>query len=514
MSTKIRTTASLPIIDGSTLTGDELNITADVIIIGSGAGGAVNAFELASRGLKVVVFEAGDFFPSSRFPKDIINSMATLYQDKGFQLNSSGDLSILQGAGIGGSTLVNGAVTFRTPDHYLKAWGNDFGLENFGPDKIRPYFEKIEKRLSIHENLPHETNASGEILLKASKKLGYSAKMLGRNTKDCALAGKCLSGCRYDRKQSMLVSYIPWAIDKGAKFYSNVRVNQVVSKNGKAIGVNAQTIDPNTRKVKQQITAFADKIVLSAGAIQSPLIALNSDGIKENNQVGRNFACHPSAIVVGEHEQELHGWQGATLSSYIDEFEHPDKGGYIIEAGASLPALLSTAVEPGIGKEYMEFMAKGVHFSTLASLIHDHNVGRVYWDNGRKKIDYDLIDKDYETLVNSIRTMSEVLLADGANYVYLPTSKRYKLSSMDEVNQALAECKNVPNQFYMTSYHPQGTMRMSTDSSNSVVNKNGESHDLKNLFISDASLFPTSILVNPQLTVYAMASMISEHVAV
>lgn len=513
MNNKIRTTESIPVIDGTTLAGSQHTLKADVVIIGSGAGGAVNAYELAAKGLKVIVLEAGDFFPSSQFPRDIINSMTTLYQDKGFQLNSSGDISILQGVGIGGSTLVNGAVTFRTPDHYLREWGERFGLDNFSPEKLTPHFEKVEKRLSIHENAPYETNAAGDFLLKACKELGYSAKMLSRNTKQCMLTGKCLSGCRSDRKQSMLVTYIPWAIDKGATFYCNTPVAEILSKNGVATGVKAHAVNPKTGQRQSDITVLADKVILSAGAIQSPLIALNSEGLKENKHVGKHFACHPSAIVVAEYEQKLDGWRGATLSSYVDEFEHPDKGGYIIEAGTSLPALLSTAVETGVGTEYMDFIAKAENYAILASLIHDHNVGQVYWDNGRKRIDYDLIDKDYDTLINSIRTMSEVLFTAGAKQVYLPTSKLNKHSSMAAVNTALENCENTPNQFYLTSYHPQGTMRMSSNSANSVVNQTGESHDIKNLFVSDASLFPTSILVNPQLTVYAMASLISGFVA-
>ena len=188
-----------------------LTLDADVVVVGSGAGGAVMAYEMAKAGKRVVVLEAGPYVPSSEFNEKFSDMLALLYEDHGNQSTTQGDLLVLQGRCLGGSTVVNGCVAFRIPDFILDDWHKNYGLTNLTTDALNPYFEKVERNLNIHTNQPHEINENSRKLQKGAEELGWSVKPLRRNIRDCALTGHCLSGCKTDRKQSMLVTYLPWA---------------------------------------------------------------------------------------------------------------------------------------------------------------------------------------------------------------------------------------------------------------------------------------------------------------
>ena len=489
-----------------------LNLDADVVIVGSGAGGAVMAYEMAKAGKKVVVLEAGSYVPSSRFDEKFPDMLEMLYADHGNQATSSGDMIVLQGACLGGSTVVNGCVAFRVPDFILADWQQDYGLKNLTVEALAPYYDKVEKNLSIHENQEHEINENSRMLRAGAKALGWSVKPLRRNTNQCALTGHCLSGCKTDRKQSMLVTYLPWASHYGADIYANTRVTKIEVKNGVATGVSGDVIDPDSGRTIAKVNVKAKIVVAAAGAVQTPLLFLRHNLANSSDQIGRNFACHPSTLVVAEFDKGIHTWRGAMLGVYVDEFEHPSKGGFVLEGGGAGPVELGMATEPGTGKPYLDFMSRSMNYASCVTLIHDHNVGRVHWDNGRKVIDYQIADQDFPAMLNSFRAAAKIYFAAGAKRVFLPTAVKRVIESVDEVDTVINSIKNEPFALRLVSYHPQGTMRMGADPAKSVVNPWGETHDVKRLFVADASLFPTSILVNPQESVYAMSHYIADYI--
>lgn len=502
--------ADLPVITAEQWQSDNAKLECDVVIVGSGAGGAVMAYELANAGKSVVVLEAGPYVPSQRFTENFPDMLSLLYQDHGNQANKDGDLLVLQGRCVGGSTVVNGCVAFRVPDFILKDWHRDHGLTNLTSETLKPYFDKIEKRLSVHDNEPHEINSNSMKMRDGATKLGWSVKPLRRNIKQCALTGHCLSGCKTDRKQSMLVTYLPWATQKGAKIYADTWVDKILVEQGQAKGVTAQVKHPQTGAAVGSMTIKSKRVVVAAGSVQTPLLFMRSGIGNSSGQVGKNFACHPSTMVVAEFDETIQTWRGAMLGVYVDEFEHPDKGGFVLEGGGAGPVEIGMATEPGTGKAYMNYMTNAGKYASAITLIHDHNVGEVRWEDGKKVIEYQLQDKDFEAMKASIRAAAKLYLAAGAIRVYLPTVARLSVSSESEIEPALATLKNEPFSFRMVSYHPQGTMRMGADPKTSVVNPYGETHDVKGLYVADASLFPTSILVNPQITVYGLSNYIAD----
>ncbi|MGB8223966.1 MAG: GMC family oxidoreductase, partial [Polyangiales bacterium] len=485
-----------------------LKLEADVVVIGSGASGAVAAYELSKAGAKVVVLEAGPYVKSEQFTERLIESFQTLYAEGGNQTNTSGDLVVLQGACIGGSTVVNAAVCFRTPDAVLRAWGENYGLDNLSPEVMAPYFDKVEKNLHIHPNGPHEINLNGRLIWDGAKKVGIPGGPASRNIEQCALTGHCIAGCKTDRKQSMLVTYLPWASELGATILSGTRADSFEVSNGRITRVNAVATEPNGRS--KPVTVQAGLVVVAAGAVQTPLLFQRNAIGNSSGLIGHNFACHPSTAIIGEHKDDVYAWRGATITTYAGNIEDPKEGSYLLEAGGLGPMSNTTASEGGVGREYVDFIENSKKFLASVTLIHDHNVGHVYMENGRKRIDYDLDDRDFRSMQEAFRGAAKIYFAAGAERVFLPTTRRTVIESPDQIDSVINSLQNGKHRYKLTSYHPQGTMRMGKDPKLSVVGPDGRMHDLDNVYVIDASLFPTTLLVNPQETVYAMASYFAD----
>lgn len=489
-----------------------LDLEADIVIVGSGAGGAVMAYEMAAAGKSVILLEAGSHVPSSEFNEKFPDMLEMLYEDQGNQATKQGDLLVLQGRCLGGSTVVNGCVTFRVPDFILEKWGQEYGLTNLTPEVLAPYFDKVEKNLSIHTNGPHEINENSRKLQRGAEQLGWSVKPLKRNIKDCGLTGHCLSGCKTDRKQSMLVTYLPWASHHGAQIYTDTFATRILTDNGRATGVEAEVRDPHSGKAVARMNVKAKVVVAAAGAVQTPLLFLRSNLANSSGQVGKNFACHPSTMIVAEFGSDVYTWRGAMLGVYVDEFEHPAKGGFVLEGGGAGPIELGMSTEPGTGPAYLDFMSRAKNYASCISLIHDHNVGQVSLVDGKKQIDYALAEQDFPAMKAAFKAAAKIYFAAGAERVFLPTGDKRIIESEDQIDSVVEGIENNPFALRMVSYHPQGTMRMGSDPEKSVVGPYGESHDVEGLFVCDASLFPTSIIVNPQESVYALSNYIADHI--
>jgi choline dehydrogenase-like flavoprotein len=502
----------LKVTQASDITQETLHLKADAVIVGSGAGGAIAAYELARAGKKVIVLEAGPYIPSEKFTEMLAVSMGTLYQDHGGQSNMHGDIAILQGACVGGSTVVNAALCFRTPDYYLKLWGKEFGLTNLTSAVMTPYFEKVERNLNIRTVAAQETSPGAVLIGAGMKKLGYPLGKARRNVKDCTMSGACFSGCASDRKQSMLVTYLPWAVAHGASIFADTRVTQVLAEGGKANGVWAEVIDPATGKKKADVQVDAPIVVLAAGPVQTPVLLLKSGLANSSTQVGKNFACHPTLSVTAEFPSEVNDFHGATHSLYMDQHTLPDKGGYLLLNAIQEPVEAGFQVEPGTGKPYVAYMTGYKNTIRLISLIHDKNVGQVRWENGQKQIHYTVDNDDFEAMKKGLVTTARILFAAGASKLYLPSSNKAVIERADQVESVIGALKNEPARYKYTSFHPQGTCRMGRDPKTTVVNPYGETHDVKNLYVADASLLPTSIGYNPSETVYALASYISDRI--
>jgi choline dehydrogenase-like flavoprotein len=200
--------------------------------------------------------------------------------------------------------------------------------------------------------------------------------------RDCALTGFCFAGCKTDRKQSMLVTYLPWAVEKGATIYADTRVTQVLAEKGKRRG--SQVIDPSGEKGRPRIEAPI--VVLAAGAMQTPILLQRSKLANSSGMVGKNFACHPTLSLVAEYPHPVDDFHGATHSLFMDRDILPPKPGYLLLNAIQDPVEASIQVGPATGKPFLDYMARYRNTVRLICLVHDKNKGEIRWENGAKVI--------------------------------------------------------------------------------------------------------------------------------
>lgn len=509
----------LKIIQAKDVSESQMRIQADVVIVGSGAGGSVMAYELAKAGKRVVVLEAGRYIPSAQFTERMGDAMSSLYQDHGVQPNSLGDVAVLQGACVGGSSVVNACIAFRTPEHILNEWQTLHGLNHLNGKNLQPYFEKIERNLNIHQNEPHEINECAKRIIAGCESMGVGWQPVARNVKQCALTGHCLSGCASDRKQSMLVTYLPWASSYGATIYSDCHAYQILEQDCRATGVLADMRDPESGRRVAQLRVDAQVVVLAAGAIQTPILMTRSEIAWGNRWVGKNLSMHPYVSLLGQFSEPVYGWQGALTGMYVDEYVHPDQGGYLFESGLSGPEQLLAQSGQSMGQDHFQFMLDYKYYSAMNVFIRDQGRGSVSWQrnavNRKKRIDWELSREDFNHFKNALKKAGRIYFAAGAKKVILPTFKPLHVNRVEDLDDMVESVHFGLRGLYtfrVASVNPQGTARMGVDEKQSVVNGYGECHSVKGLFVADASLFPSCLTVNPQVTVYALSNMVADYI--
>ncbi len=508
------------VVQGSGHTGDA-SVTADVCVIGSGAGGAVVAARLAERGLDVVLLEEGGYYTAADLTEDEGDMVPRLYADAGARATDDLSLSILQGRSVGGGTTINWMITLRTPDSVFDEWADEHGTEGMRGADLARYYDVVEH--DVHARLvPDDAHAPhNRIILDGARALGWRARPAMINARECVRAGFCGVGCRYGAKQSTLVTYVPRALASGARLYSDARVDRIVmvERGGTAPmkRVMATVIDRATGQPRHAMTVSAPLVVLSAGAVGTAAI-LQRSGMGGGG-VGRFLRVHPTTAIVGRYDREMYGAAGIPQSALCDEFlpGNGDGYGFWLESPALLPALASVAV-PGFGAEHRAVMREFPRLSSLISLVRDgadraHSSGGVRVDrSGRTHIDYRVSERDRPTLVKGITAAARMHFAAGAAEVLTLHSPSLRITREADVSD-IARRPVGPNQLGLFSAHMNGTCRIGTDPRSSGCSPDAERHGVRGLYVVDGSLFPTAPGVNPQATIMALGHLFADRIA-
>ena len=480
---------------------------ADVVIVGSGAGGAVAAKELAEAGLKVIVLEEGERFDRRDFTGSPPDRLRRFYRGNGLTFTIGvPTISLPIGRGVGGSTLINSGTCFRTPDFVLDSWGLD-------RDEMAPLFEEVEQVLNVTPVGADIMGPNGEVMDKGRRELGYSGGPIRRNVRGCHGSGVCAFGCPLDAKLGMHVTYLPLAVRAGARIITGCRVDGLVLQGGHAVGVTGSVLDPETGAVQgsSRFEVRAKRVVLAAGAVYTPNLLTRQRVANSSGQVGRNLRIHPGCGVLAVFDHDLYAWKGVMQSYYVDE---KLRDGILLEATYPPPGVGYSA--GGIGDKGIELknmLARYRQTAAAGLIISDTGTGRVRTaPGGRLLITYDLHKDDLRKTLEGIRLATEIYLAAGAEEVHtlLPgmpaVRRREELGSITEGGWSAADLK-------LSAYHPMGTCRMGKDPRSSVVDEVGRAHDLPGLVITDASVLPGSTYVNPQITIMALATRSARRLA-
>ncbi len=494
--------------------GGELRLRAEVCVIGSGAGGSVAAKELAEAGRDVIVLEQGGYHTKEDFTQREDEMMPILFEDMGQRATTDQSVLILQGRGVGGSTVHNLCYCFRTPAPILEKWRRENGLRDLAYEDLIPSFERVERMLKVKQIEEHEVNVLNDKIRKGCEALGYHGFVTHHNRERCNKSGFCMLGCPFDAKQSMLVTYVPAADAAGARIYADCAVRTFEAKNGRIHAVAGDVIDALGRP-RQRFRVEADVIVLSAGAINTPQLLLRNGIANGNDQVGRNLHLHPSVLLAGFYDDEIHGYRGIPQSYYVDEFidlERDPDSGYLLMPVFGFP--VATAAQlPGFGREHFEIMRDYSRMVGILVLLHDESAGRVQVGrNGRPAITYDLSVKEQRLLAEGMRHCAEILFAGGARKVLVPYADPLWLKPGDDLRQIDARGVR-KHDIPIASTHPQSTCPMGEDPRRAVVDSWARSHEVNNLYICDMSVFPSSLGAPPQISTAALADRAARRIA-
>jgi choline dehydrogenase-like flavoprotein len=489
----------------------DVKIDCDVAVIGSGAGGAVIAKELAEMGHSVVVVEEGGYFTRKDFRCRPVESMLLMYRDRGQTFTLGRPICILPlGKTVGGTTTINSGTCLRIPPKVLKDWQENYGLKELGEEELGLFYERIEKFLYVQPADPEVVGTNNLKFKEGADKLGYSAGFLWRNAKECEGSGLCAFGCPIDAKQSMNVSYIPEASNLGASIYTHCLAEKIAVENGRATGILGHFVDPDSGRKTKSIQVGTKVVVLAAGAIYSPYFLLKNKLANSSGQVGKHLRIHPCVGTGALFDQDIRCWDGIPQSVYVDAFFEEE--GIMLEGAVTPPDVQSNAL-PYAGNEHARLMSQFSKIALFGSMVSDTTEGsvRALPFSHKPTMLYDLNKDDIRRLQLSVVHLAEIWFTAGAKRVYPMLARIPELTSPEQVEE-LKRLKLKGNDFIVTAYHPMGTCRMGGDPTKSVVNVNCETWDVKKLFICDASVFPTSLGVNPQMTIMAIATRTAAYI--
>ena len=492
-----------------------LELDAEVCVIGSGAGGAVAAAELAAAGRDVVLLEQGHHWTRRDFTQREEEMLPRLFEEAGMRQTVDGTITILQGRNVGGSTVHNLCYAFRTPDPILEMWRKEHGLEELTPEALGPSFERVERQLKVKPIEEGELNALNRIVRRGAEKMGYSGLVAQHNREGCIGAGYCILGCSYDAKQSMLITYVPRAEEAGARLFANARVEGLEAEGGRIRRVVGHGVDAAGR-LGVAFSVEAPVVVLAAGAVASPDLLLRSGLANSSGRVGLGLHLHPSVVAAGVFDEPVHAYRGIPQSYYVDEFidlASDPHTGYVLMPIAGFPILQATQL-PGFGRDHFQLMKQFAHQAAMLVLLHDQSAGSVRPGPSlsRPEIRYELTPHDAAQLAQGLLHCTEVLFAAGARQVVIPRFPEPLILNREADLSIITQRGVRQGEIPMASTHPQSTCAMGSDPTRSVVGAWGESHDVSGLFVADMSVFPTSLGAPPQITTAALADRTAHHI--
>lgn len=498
------------------------SIRCDVAIVGSGAGAGISAELLTAAGLDVVIVEEGPLRSSRDFRQLESDAYPQLYQESAARKTADKAITILQGRCVGGSTTVNWTSSFRTPSKTLAHWREHFGLAELTDEAMSPWFAQAERRLHIGPWLtpPNENN---DLLLRGARKLGIAAAAILRNVQGCWNLGSCGLGCPTNAKQSMLVTTIPAALERGATLLVHTQVERIEIERGRAQALHCVPVALNGDRAAGPATRISARhVVVAGGAINSPALLLRSDAPDPHGWLGRRTFLHPVVISAARFDQRVAGWQGAPQTIYSDHFldEHPVDGpiGYKLEAPPIHPVIFGTTL-PGFGPDQAQAMAAFAHWHAQLALLRDgfhpdSPGGRVTLrDDGSAVLDYPLTPFVMDGARRALLSMAELQFAAGARAVTAAHELARPWASWSEAKPAIEALPMQPLLARVFSAHVMGGCGMAGNAERGVVRPDGVHWQIENLSVHDGSLFPTSIGANPQLSIYGLVNKLATQLA-
>jgi choline dehydrogenase-like flavoprotein len=486
-------------------------LDADVVVIGSGAGGACAAARFAELGRRVILLEKGGWARGDALVQDEAKGTRRLLADAALRTTDDLAFTMLQGETAGGGTVVNWMMMLRLPEWVRAEWARRFGFDAAGLDAA---YARVEAEVGAHEVSDHTPN--NRLLLDGAAALGWHTTVGRINARGCRRCAFCSTGCQYGAKQDALEVWLPRAFARGATLYTDASVRRI------------ERLEPGKRGKKRVmavvrgptgpigLTVHAPTVVVAAGAVGTPVL-LERSGMGGGG-VGRWLRLHPTTAVIGVYDHPVVASDGAPMTATVDEHLHGRDGyGFWVQCPPLLPGLAAVAL-PGFGPAHEARMRQMPNIGAFIALTRDggdadRDTGRVRARRaGGASITYTLGPADRANVVASMEAAARLHLAAGAREVStLHTEPVIVRSEADLAH--IRQRPVAPNTCGLFSAHVNGTVRMGTDPSTSGVTPDGERHGAPGIYVLDGSILPTGLGVNPQATILALATTLSERAA-
>jgi choline dehydrogenase-like flavoprotein len=487
----------------------DATLDCDVVIIGSGAGGGVVAGELTARGKDVIVLEKGGYRNEADFTHVEGEALETMYDGGGLLTSRDLGLVVLQGSTLGGGTVINYTTSFRTPDAVRDEWARQHDLPHFAGREFTGSLDAVSQRIAV--NTAHDTpSGRDQVLIRGLERLGWHQGSLPRDVRGCSqddACGYCGFGCRRGAKQSTLITYLQDAASRGARIVVDCDARRIVLEHGRATGVVARV----TREGRTHtLTVQARAVVVAGGSIHSPALLLRS-GVALP-ALGRHLALHPATAVLAEMDEDVRPWTGTIQARYSDQFADLSDGyGFKFETAPLHPSLQALSAPWESAAQHHACVAQLPRTTLVGILLRDRFGGRVTVDrDGYPVVDYRLSRYDGRHLRRALETAAELLEAAGAQVIWAPLARfvGYRPGGTRARQEWLARVDAAgwgPNELLLVTFHQMASCRMGSSARSSVVDAENRVWGMQNLFVADASTFPSASGVNPMLTVMAIA---------
>ncbi|WP_373142283.1 GMC family oxidoreductase N-terminal domain-containing protein [Mycobacterium marinum] len=498
---------------------DGPELSADVCVVGSGAGGGLIAGVLAQAGLDVVVLEAGGNFNEPDFSGLELPAFQQMFWRGGPTPTADFNVTLLAGATLGGGPTINWSNCLRTPAQVREQWAQEFGLKDVDGPEFDRHLDAVWERLGVNPDCS-DLNGPHERMRDGAQELGWSFKTLFRNADPAAYspdtAGYIGLGDRSGAKLDVRRTYLRDAVHSGARVIARCRAERVLTRDGRATGVQASFVDPRTgASVPLQVNA--PRVVAACGSLESPALLLRSR--IGGPAVGRYLHLHPVVAMLALHDQPQQPWWGGPMTALVDEFSDIEDGyGFLIEGAQWATSIIAGGMARATFEEHKETMARLGNAAWLIGLARDRGHGTVTIDDaGEAVVHYDLTDElDVRIAHQSIEAQIRIHATGGAREIvpFAATGARWRAG--DDLEAFIAEMQRIPlgaGGHRLFSAHQMSSCRMGSDPATSVANEWGELHDTPGVFIGDASALPSASGANPMISTMALAHRTAEAIA-
>jgi choline dehydrogenase-like flavoprotein len=519
---------------------DQLILTTDVVVVGSGAGGSFVAAELAARtGQRILILEKGDFIEPHEFVQRerlmmprIFDTEFSVLEIFGYEIPTV-STAVVSGKLVGGSATINHALAFEPPRPVLRDWRERYGAQ-FGYEDLEPHLAAIRKLLRIGP-VPESQIAGGNLALRRGVQalgLPHHGPTI-RNAHQCIGCGFCDLGCRYNRKLTPLNVVLPLAARHGAQVLPNCRVDEVLlealpgdgrdGRTHRVAGVVAQLTDSRGGD-RQRVVIRARRVVLAAGPFGSPRILMRS-GVPSLRRmkgvelaIGDRFSTHATVSMHGEFEEPLYPSAATPPMGYfvktyeVDAQANADPAihhvRYALEGLVNHPLAYAQLAPYESAESHQALMQRFNQTMTLALMFRDKAVGRVT----SRGFEYELAEEDHPGWLDALRTGARIMFAAGAQRVFYNSHHPLIVNAQDDISAVVSPAVVAEQRIQITSGHPMGGCALGGDPRRDVVDSRGRSWDVEGLYVADASILPTSLGVNPCYTVYALGRYIAHKI--